>query len=129
MTELLRRLLPVEIVLLFTLLLVLLGVLQYQKISTLRSERNTARSALATLQTNTRQSARVDKVTAAAEEATRVRFEVINREVLRYVQAPATDRCLLDPEWVRLYNASVAAPDAPGATDAAGGAADAAAGE
>lgn len=129
MTELLRRFLPVEIVLLFTLLLVLLGVLQYQKISTLRSERNTARSALATLQTNTRQSAQVDKVTAAAEEVTRVQFEVINREVLRYVQAPATGRCLLDPEWVRLYNASVATPDAPGATDAAGGAADAAAGE
>lgn len=129
MTELLRRLVPVEIVLLLALLLTLLAVLQHQKISTLRGELKTASAALETLQKNTRRSAEVDSKTAAAEEATRVQFKVVNREVLRYVQAPDAGRCLLDAEWVRIYNAAVAAPGTTGEADAATGTADAAAGE
>lgn len=129
MTELLRRLVPVEIVLLLALLLTLLAVLQHQKISTLRTELKTASAALETLQKNTRRSAEVDSKTAAAEEATRAQFKVVNREVLRYVQVPDAGRCLLDAEWVRIYNSAVAAPDGAGEVDVATGTTGAAAGE
>ncbi|MFN1184690.1 hypothetical protein ACK0NM_22290 [Pseudomonas aeruginosa] len=54
------------------------------------------------------------KITAAStdrvdvqQKDTEVRTQTVVKEVVRYVQNPAAGKCVLPPDWVRVYNASL----------------------
>ena len=57
---------------------------------------------------------------AASDAAAEVRYQYIEKEVIKYVKSPAPAAACYDPEWLRLYNVSLGAvPTTPGGADGA----------
>lgn len=55
--------------------------------------------------------AAVEGKAAASAERVRIQYQIIDREVIRYVSQPDHTACQLDPEWVRLHDAAAGVPE------------------
>lgn len=94
---------------------------QYEQRAALQAENTNLQRVI---KVERRQQSITASAAAAREEtraASRIVYRTVDREVIKYVQASATDtRCLLDARWVQLHDAAALArfPDASSESDA-----------